>query len=135
MAPNCPVGAAACCASNAASERITACCQPLRSPTARCRPLYEGAAAAQATTAAEQHFGLQPSQLRPSEEIAAALASTMARCVLERRSLQASRAASRLRAKTPCEVQARATAPVERSEALGSRWRSCNFHKRFCNST
>ena len=96
------------------------------SPTARRRPLYEGAAAAQATRPARA-TPLQPSQLRlqarnvsanPSEEIAAALASTMAR---------------RLRAKTPCEAQA--TAPVERSDALGSSWRSCNFHKRFCNST
>ena len=57
------------------------------SPTARCRPLYEGAAAAQATRPARATAPLQPSQLRlqarnvsanPSEEIAA-LASTMAR--------------------------------------------------------
>ena len=90
--------------------------------------------------APEQSFEPQPSQLRlqagnvsatPSVEIAAALASTMAQ-----RSLKVVTAVSpSLRAKAGCEAQARATAPVSRSEALGSSQCSCNFHAANASAT
>ena len=79
---------------------------------------YEGAACGESTkqhgqraTAPEQSFELQPSQLRlqaqnvsatPSDEIAAALASTMAK-----RSLEVVTADRLRRAKTPCEAKHR----------------------------
>ena len=98
MAPSCPVGAAARCASITASERTTACCSLCASPTARRRPLYEGAARGESTKQRASARDCpratlwQPSQLRlqalnvsatPSEEIVAALATTMARRALE----------------------------------------------------
>ena len=86
------------CASNTASERTTARCSLCASPTARRRPLYEGAARGESTKQRASARDCpratlwQPSQLRlqalnvsatPSEEIAAAVASAMARRVLE----------------------------------------------------
>ena len=134
MAPNTRNGAAARCAASDGQRLVASLCA---SPTARCRPLYEGAAAAQATRPARATAPFKrETYLRGNRCSLGLHYGPTLQPSAPRRSLQASsRAASRLRAKTPCEAQARATAPVERSDALGSSWRSCNFHKRFWNST
>ena len=78
----------------------------------------------------------------PSVEIAAALASTMAQRSLKvvtavSPSLAFASLASKTapRAKAGCEAQARATAPVSRSEALGSSQCSRNFHAANASAT
>ena len=112
MAPNCPV-AAAVPASNAASE-LTACCQPLR-PTQ------------QNLGSSRRSCNLQAGNVSatPSDESAAAFASTMAHARLK--TLQPSALAAASRAESPTQFGQRATAPVERSDALGPSRRSCNF--------
>ena len=61
----------------------------------------------------------------PSDEIAAACASTMAQRSLE--DVIAVSLAAASRAESPAQFGQRATAPVERGEALGPSRRSCSF--------
>ena len=114
-------------------------------------PFYKQDQATWPARAPEQSFEPQPSQLRlqagnvsatPSVEIAAALASTMAQRSLKvvaavSPSLAFASLASKTapRAKAGCEAQARATAPVSRSEALGSSQCSRNFHAANASAT
>ena len=118
---------------------------------------YEGAARGESTkqrgqraTAPEQgssrrscafkRLQAQDVSVTPSDEIAAALAFTMAKRLLEVVTAVGSApvfASLQLRVsvRRPLAKLRVATAAVERSEALGSSRRSCNFHKRFCDST
>ena len=147
MAPNCPVDAATRCASNAASEQTTAFSVFLRRRSPR--RVNQATWPARATapeqgssrrSCAFKRLQAQDVSATPSDEIAAALAFTMAKRLLEVVTAVGSApvfASLQLRVsvRRPLAKLRVATAAVERSEALGSSRRSCNFHKRFCDST
>ena len=87
MAPNCPVDAAARCASNAASEQTTAFSVFLRrrSPRRVNQATWPARATApeQRRSCAFKRLQAQDVSATPSDEIAAALAFTMAKRLLE----------------------------------------------------